>query len=78
MTTTINYTVFKIQEINDKISGHTHNNIAYETNEFFFEKPLSEKKYVSHEDIKDIIELETNYVIPAKDDFSNLFEWHLN
>jgi hypothetical protein len=78
MTTTINYTVFKIQEINNETSGFAHNNISYETNEFTFKKPFAGKKYSSFQNIRDQIELKTPYTIPGKGNFSDLFEWHLN
>jgi hypothetical protein len=78
MTTTINYTVLKIQELNNAASEHFYNNISYETNEFHFKKPLSEKKYVSWENINDHIALKTVYAVPDEGNNFAPFEWHLN
>jgi hypothetical protein len=76
MTTTINYTVFKIQEIQDQTSGLAHNNITYETNEFSFNRPLSEKKYISWKKVSEHIALKIAY--PSTGQFAEIFEWHLN
>jgi hypothetical protein len=76
MTTTINYTVFKIHEINDQASGHAHNNIYYEINEFSFKKSLKEKKWLSSKDITDHIK--TISSVLEKGSYAGIFEWHLN